>query len=303
MFETFIEKPVFNLLELIYAVIPGHDLGISIIVFTIVIRLLMWPLVKRQLHQSRLMRRLQPELKKVKKAAAGDRQKLARLQMELYKEHGVKPMATIGTLIIQVPIFIGLFFTIRKLINDPGSLQNFAYEPVRNLPFIKDLASGSASFDPSLLGIIDLHKAGISSEGLYIGAVIVVVLSAIVQYYQGKLLLPNNKDSKKLSQILREASEGKEADQADVSEAVSRLMTKFLPFMIFAFTLPLPSALALYFLVSAAVGYAQQAYVLNQDQEEMTQIANEPIKEEKPTSAVLRTKKKKTSKKSKKRRK
>src|SRR5665811_241652 len=97
MFETYIERPVFNLLEFIYAVVPGHDLGVAIILFTILVRVALWPLVKKQLHQSTKMRRLQPQLKKIKKQAGKDKQKQARLQMELYKEHGVKPFSTIGT--------------------------------------------------------------------------------------------------------------------------------------------------------------------------------------------------------------
>src|SRR5688572_23809233 len=128
MFETLLVRPVFNLLEFIYAIIPGHDLGIAIILFTILVRLAMWPLVHKQLHHTKAMRKLQPELKKVKKAAAGDRQKEARLQMELYKEKGIKPFASIGTLIIQIPIFIALYQAVLKMINDPNTLINFSYD-------------------------------------------------------------------------------------------------------------------------------------------------------------------------------
>ena len=69
MFQTIIVQPIFNLLVLIYALIPGHNFGLAIIIFTILMRLLMWPLVKKQLHHANAMRRLQPELKKIKAAA------------------------------------------------------------------------------------------------------------------------------------------------------------------------------------------------------------------------------------------
>jgi YidC/Oxa1 family membrane protein insertase len=82
MFTTIIVQPIFNLLVLIYALIPGHNFGLAVILFTIIIRLLLWPLVKKQLHQTKVMRKLQPELKRVKKAASGNRQKEAALQME-----------------------------------------------------------------------------------------------------------------------------------------------------------------------------------------------------------------------------
>ena len=72
LFEVVIVKPIFNLLVLIYGLLPGHNFGLSIILFTIVVRLLMWPLVKKQLHQAKAMRELQPELKRIKKAAKGN---------------------------------------------------------------------------------------------------------------------------------------------------------------------------------------------------------------------------------------
>ncbi len=67
MFTTLIVQPIFNLLVFIYAILPGHNFGLALIIFTIIIRLLMWPLVKKQLHQARAMRELQPEIKKIKR--------------------------------------------------------------------------------------------------------------------------------------------------------------------------------------------------------------------------------------------
>jgi YidC/Oxa1 family membrane protein insertase len=304
VFQTFIEQPIFNLLELIYAVVPGHDLGVAIIIFTAIVRMALWPFVKRQLHQSRAMRKLQPELKKIKKAANGDRQKLARLQMELYKEHGVKPLATIGTLIIQVPIFIALFFSIRKLIEDPNVLFTFAYEPIRNLAWIQTLANDMSQFSHTLFGVIDLAEKGVNG-GIYLPAIILAVVAATVQFYQSKMMLPDSKDAKKLSQILKDAAEGNQADQSEVSASISRLMLYFLPFVTFIFAIILPSALTLYLLTNASVGYAQQWYVLRKDEEELEEISEEqtPAAEEKPKSAGQRSKKKaKKSSKKKKRR-
>ena len=60
MFTTFIVQPIFNLLVLIYALLPGHNFGLAIIIFTIIIRLLMWPLVKKQLHHAKAIRELGP---------------------------------------------------------------------------------------------------------------------------------------------------------------------------------------------------------------------------------------------------
>lgn len=301
IYRILIEQPVFNLLELIYAMLPGHDLGITIIIFTIIIRLLLWPIVKRQLHQAKAMRKLQPELKKLKKAAAGDRQKEARLQMELYKEHGVKPFATFGTILIQLPIFVALYFSVKNIIGNPQSLQTFAYEPIKNLDYIQSLAAGTAQLEHSLLGVVDLSRKAIESGGLYMPALIIAIAAAIAQFYQTKLMLPNDQDAKKLSDIMHDAAKGKQADQSDVSAAVSRTMLYVLPFFTFIFAVSVPSALSLYILTTSLVGYAQQAYVLRQDEEEMHDIASEP---EKPkTKKKSKTTKKKPSNKKKRRKK
>src|SRR5277367_999048 len=113
IFTTIIIQPIFNLLVLIYAILPGHNFGLAIIIFTIVVRLLMWPLVKKQLRQAKAMRELQPEIKRIKKAAAGNRQKESMMVMELYKEREVSPFGSIGTLIIQLVILIGLYSGLR----------------------------------------------------------------------------------------------------------------------------------------------------------------------------------------------
>src|SRR5581483_309128 len=113
MFTTLIVQPLFNLLVLIYALLPGHNFGLALIIFTVAIRLLMWPLVKRQLKQTKIMRKLQPELKRIKKEAKGDRQRESLMMMELYKERGVNPLGTVPILIVQLIILIGLYSGLR----------------------------------------------------------------------------------------------------------------------------------------------------------------------------------------------
>src|SRR5213592_1790351 len=118
MFTTLIVQPIFNLLVLIYALLPGHNFGVAIIIFTVMIRLLMWPLVKKQLHHAKAIRELQPELKKIKAATKGNRQKESKLTMELYKERQINPAATLGIVLAQAPILIGLYLGLQKLIKN-----------------------------------------------------------------------------------------------------------------------------------------------------------------------------------------
>lgn len=279
MFTALIVKPIFNLLVLIYALLPGHNFGLAIILFTVLVRLLMWPLVKKQLHQAKAMRELQPELKRIKKAAAGDRQKESLLMMELYKEREINPFASIGLLIVQIPIFIGLYSGLRRIVENPRAIIDFSYPFIHNLSWIKTLAGDISKFDSTLFGIVDLTKSAIDKAGVvYWPAMIIVLGSVVVQYFQSKQLMPNDGEKKSLRTILKDAGKGKQAEQADISAAVGRSTSFMLPAFIFIVTVNLASALSLYWLVSGAVAFAQQAKVLGQDKTELTTATDKASK-------------------------
>ncbi len=188
MFTKFIVQPVFNLLVFIYAIIPGHNFGLAIILFTILVRLLMWPLMKKQLHHAKAMRELQPELKRIKKEAKGDRQKESTMVMALYKEKEINPFSTVGLLIVQLPILLALYSGIQRIVHDPNAIINFSYPFLHNLSWMKQLSGNIHLFDSSLFGILDLTKSALPKGGgkLYVPALIVVAGSAIAQYYQSK---------------------------------------------------------------------------------------------------------------------
>ena len=109
IFEVVVVQPIFNMLIGLYSLIPGGDFGIALIIFTILIRFALLPLVKRQLHQVTAMRKLQPQLAIIKKNAKGNKQLESMQMMDLYKKNGVNPFRSIGILLIQLPIFIALY--------------------------------------------------------------------------------------------------------------------------------------------------------------------------------------------------
>lgn len=308
LFRTLVEQPIFNLLEVIYALVPGHDLGVAIVIFTALIRFALWPLVKKQLHHTKKMRKLQPELKKLKKSAGGDRQKLARLQMEFYKEQEIKPFSTIGTLIVQIPIFIGLYQAVNRLIKNQDSLQNFSYDWVKELSWIKHVAENREAFDHTLFGLVDLSQKGLKAGGgIYFAAIVLAGVAAVAQYFQSKALLIDQKDARSLKEILKSASEGEKADQAEMTAAVSKGMIVFMPFFTFIFSISIPSALSLYLLTSSVVGFLQQRKILKEDIDEINKITDEvlPLEKNKTnevTKQVNKKPKKKKSANSKKRR-
>jgi YidC/Oxa1 family membrane protein insertase len=274
MFNQFIVQPIFNLLAAIYALLPGHNLGMAIILFTILVRLLMWPLVKKQLHQVKLMRKVQPELKKIKKAAAGDKRKESMLMLELYKERGISPFGQIGVLLLQLPILFGLYLGLQRILKDPHEIVSFAYPFIQDMSWMKELAGNIHLFDATLFGVVDLTKSAFGPSGVYWPALLIVLGSAVAQFFQAKQLAPNDKDARGLRAILSEAKHGKQADQAELNAAMSRSTRYILPVLVFLFTIHVASALSLYWLVSGLVAFVQQSIVLREDATEMEAVAD-----------------------------
>lgn len=357
MFETLIIQPIFNLLLVVYSILPGNDFGVAVIIFTVLIRFAMWPLLKKQLHQTKVMKELQPEIKKLKKKANGDRQLEGQLMMELYREKGVNPFSQIGLLFVQLPVFIGLFSALRSL-ESPARLISMPYSWVRSLEPVQAiisnvttktnevLSSGQAGseaidrlsgfgvdvsgpvstaqleslsseqleilynqilvssesgatetlvngpfFDQLLFGVIDLSRAAIQAgSSVYWPLMVVAVLAGVFQYLQTKQITANNaskdKNAKTIGQILKESKDGKEPDQGEINSAVgSRMSMFFAPLIGYISAISL-GGLSVYFLTSGVVGYVQQRFVLNQDVEEMEEIADEPTPPSKKTKEV-----------------
>lgn len=306
MFQTFIVQPLFNLLALIYALIPGHNFGLALIIFTIVIRMLMWPLLKKQLHHAKAMRELQPEIKKIKQATKGDRQKESTMIMELYKERQISPFGSLGIILVQFVVLIGLYSGLRKVVDNPQAILDFTYSWVANLPWMKTLAQNISQFDATLFGVIDLSKPAISKSGaVYVPALLLVIGSAITQYFQSSQLMPTDKDARKLRHILKDASTGKQAEQSEVNAAIGR-STKFLiPIAILFFTINIASALTLYWFVGGLIALIQQSIILKEDEEELEagsekaatdKVIEGEIVEKKPTTKTKTSSKKQTKK-------
>ncbi len=276
MFTTIIVQPIFNLLVLIYALIPGHNFGLAIILFTIVIRFLMWPLLRKQLHHAKAIRSLQPEIKKIKQQAAGDKRKEQMLTMELYKEREINPLGSLGIIILQAVILIGLYSGLNRIIKDPHQIITFSYTWLHDLGWMKTLAHDIGQFDNSLFGFIDLHRKALGPSGVYWPALLLGIASAISQFFQGRQLMPRSEDSRSLRQIFREAGSGKSADQQEVNAAVGRSTLYILPVFVFIVSLNFAAALPLYWLTGSLVAIWQQSRILREDVEEAGALASQP---------------------------
>jgi YidC/Oxa1 family membrane protein insertase len=274
IFELLIVQPIFNLLLFIYSIVPFADFGIAIIIFTIIIRFALWPLVVKQLHQVKAMRKLQPELAKIKKASKGNRQLESMQMLELYKKHEVKPFRSILILLIQLPIFIALYQVIQIFTTHRDAIEKFTYGFMQVFEPVKQLLANPDNFNEQFLGVINLTQHALPFNGA--GSIVLIVLAGIAaftQYLISKQTSPTT-SKKRLRDVLAEAGEGQQPDQAELNAVVMSKMIKFLPFMMFFIMLNLPGALALYYVTSNLFAAIQQHFLLKRDAEEMDKLAD-----------------------------
>jgi len=281
-------QPIFNLLIGLYSIVPGGDFGVSLIIFTVLVRFALFPIVKKQLHQTQMMRKLQPELKKIKARAKGNRQMESMQMLELYKKHGVSPFRSIGILLIQLPIFIALFSVIQIFTLHRDQIGKFTYDFMENIGPIKALIEHPDQFNEKLLGIVDLTKSAITTNGVDIFLIVLAVVAAYTQFIMSKQTMPQSESKKRLRDVMAEAADGKQADQAEMNAIMMNKMVKVLPFFMFFIMISVPGALALYYAVSNIVAVAQQSYLLKQDEEELEEIAEEPAKKKPAKKATAK---------------
>jgi len=277
IFELVVVQPIFNLLLGIYSLIPGGDFGIALIIFTIIIRFALLPLVVRQLHQTKAMRKLQPELKKIKVQAKGNRQLEGMMMLELYKKHDVKPFRSFLILLIQLPIFIAIYSVVQIFTSHRDEIAAYTYEFLKGFEPIKQLIANPDTFNEKLFGFVDLTQHAIGSNGINVVLILLAVLAAVTQYIISKQTMPST-DNRRLRDVLSEAGDGKQADQAELNGIMMQKMTKILPFFLFFIMIGLPGALALYYATSNIVAAIQQWRILKKDTEELEEIADEPVK-------------------------
>ncbi len=277
IFQIFIVQPIFNLLIGIYSLVPGGDFGVAIIIFTIIVRLAMWPLVKKQLHQTKAMQKMQPELARIKRETKGNKQLESMRMMELYKKHDISPFRSIGILLIQLPIFIALYQVIQIFTLHRDKIDQLTYGFMKAFGPVQDLIAHPNNFNENFLGFLSLTEKAVTTNpfSINIALFILAIGAAITQYIMAKQITPKTQSKKRFRDIMKEASEGKETDKSEMNSIMMGSMTKFLPIMMFFIMVSLPGAIALYYTVSNLVAVIQQGYILKEDADEMIDIADQ----------------------------
>ncbi len=247
MWDQFILNPFTNVLLFIYNII-GRNYGVAIILFTILIRAITWPLNAQQLKGAKVMQDLQKDKEwlDIQKKYAKDREKLASEQMRIYKERGINPFASCLPTLIQFPIIIGLYQSItRALAATPLGLFQLAgsiYPSFLNAALLIPLNSKFLWMDlgrPEGLPF----PAGFSLPFLPYGFPTLAIIVAVTTYLQTKLTLPPS-------------GTGGANDQ---SAAMNSMMSIYMPLLLGYFALNFASGLAVYFVTSNVLGIVQYA--------------------------------------------
>ncbi len=162
---------------------------------------------------------------------------------------------------------------------------------------MQEINADISQFDNTLFGFVDLGRAAVNSEtGFYFPAFLLVLGSALIQFFQIRQTMPSDKESRKLREILKDANSGKQADSSEINAAMGRNMSYLLPIVIFMVTIGFPAALSLYWFVGGLIAYAQQSYLLKQDEFDMTNgggkatvISKKPLKDKKSSEVKVTT--------------
>lgn len=225
IFNNFLYYPLFNFLVLIYNYLPGHDFGLAIILLTIIIRFIIYPISVKALNSQKTLQKLQPQLQEIQKKYKGDKEKQAKETLELYRKEKINPFSGLFLALVQLPILIALYnvFWNGLKSGELNNLYSFVLNPI--------------NINSTFLNIIDLSKPNL----------IFAVLAGVLQFFQTKMLVPKLENQTKKS---------------DMTMIMQKNMVYFFPFITVIILLKLPSALGLYWIVSGVFSIIQQYFIL-----------------------------------------
>lgn len=239
-FNNFFLIPILNILVFLYRgfsflKIPGA-FGWAIISLTILIRLILHPFFKQQIETAKKVQELKPHLDKLSKKHKNDQKKLQQEQMKLYQQAGINPGAGCLFMIIQIPIFIGLYNTLSLfLMNGGGAKIIENINRVLYFPFLK-----INSIDSWFFGF-NLALSPAKTKIWYY--FLIPIITAILQFFQASISTMPVEEKKTTNEMI----EKKEKDNRDdFQKAMNTQMKFFFPLMIGWFSYSLPVGLSLY---------------------------------------------------------
>lgn len=245
LYNHLIYIPLFNLLVYIYDTVPGNDIGVAIILLTLLVRLVLYKVNGKAIKSQREMQELQPEIKEIQRKYRDNKEKQAQELMSIYQKHKINPFGGCLPLLIQFPIIIALYQVF---------LHGFRDESLGMLyPFVPNPGHLEAV---SFGGIVDLSHPVFA----------LAILAAVLQYFQTATLMHVAKEKEALPQAGENMSPEEKAQE--FTQALSKNMMYMMPVVTFVFGMTMPSGLALYWSVTTLFAIAQQYLIIKKRKQE-----------------------------------
>ncbi|MFA5029814.1 MAG: YidC/Oxa1 family membrane protein insertase [Patescibacteria group bacterium] len=225
LFNIIFYQPLLNLLVLFYNFIPGHDIGVAIILLTFLIKLILYPFSAKSLKSQKALQQLQPKINALKNQYKDQREKMGVEMMKLYKAEKVSPFSSCLPLLIQFPFLIAIYQVFYTGLAQGSLSKLYSFIP------------NPGTLSPIAFGFLDLSKP----------QVILAALAALAQFWQARMLNFNKPEVKTTGS----------KDEGTLA-IMNKQMVIFMPIMTFIIGFTLPSGLVLYWLVVTLLTILQQ---------------------------------------------
>jgi YidC/Oxa1 family membrane protein insertase len=211
------------------------DVGVAILVVTIIVRLVLVPLSVKSIKSQKALQDLQPKINEIKNKFKDKKEEQSKALMEFYKENKINPLSSCLPMLIQLPIIFALYRVFRMGLTEESMqhLYSFVQKP--------------EVLDPLFLGIVNMSEPN----------VILAVLAGVFQFLQSKMMMPKKKKKPTGKGIM-----------GDVSSIMSKQMTYFMPVMTVFIAMSLPSGLALYWAATTLFAIGQQYIIMKSPKSE-----------------------------------
>lgn len=239
IFNTILYKPLFNILVLLCKYLPNNDLGLAIIILTIFIKILLYPLGTKAVKSQKVLSELQPKIKEIQEKYKDNKEEQTKAIIALYKKEKINPFSSLLPLFIQLPVLIALY-----------RIFWHGLSP-KQMVFLYSFVPSPETINTTFLKIIDLSKAAfIENEGkrYYLwGNIVLIILVGITQFLQMKLAAPKTNPNKKKN--------------SGFSDRLQKQMQYFMPAFIVLILFKLPAAIGLYWLTTTLFTIIQQHFI------------------------------------------
>ena len=254
IYNTLLFQPLLNLLVLLMYYVPGHDAGVAIIILTIIVRIILYPLSNKSLKSQRALQELQPKIDEIRKEHKDNKEKQSQELMKFYKENKINPLSSCLPMLVQLPIIFALYRVFRIGLTEE-SLQ-YLYSFVPHLD----------SVNATLFGVVDLSTPNM----------VMAILAGAFQFVQSWLLMKKKK---------KEKQPQPKKGAANMANMMSKQMLYFMPILTVFIAWNLPSGLALYWIVTTLFSIGQQ-WIIMKKMDKETDEKPDKDKEDKKNKKV-----------------